>query len=349
MGSPRDFRERRSEWTFLVPIEKLELTAAVNFEYRIDRVTFIDGKALARRRRRFGMPHTVAFLRNRRTAPLNAFFAQAKTLAVVRQTGKLADVEERVLRLIRDELTLLALSQLGFSKRRTMGVPTIATELPSGQREYLVLDTKDDAWSQSFARVGKYHRLILDERWAHFQKSSFFVPLLRLLRGRTGAASAWVDDIRTAALLVGQSQASTDLAQAFLWNVIALERLLARQGDTYTEVLPQRAEAFLGWVGYWQMGRFNARIKDVYRKRSGLVHAGQREAIEPSDLLFMDDLMANLLLNLVLHTRQFPTKSAVVDFAKRVEAERILGVKPRARPKTLRFWHRRYSADDLAL
>jgi hypothetical protein len=349
MSLTKQLRDRRSVWTFLVPIEHLTLTSAVDFEYRVNRVTFIAASALPRRRRRFGLPRTISFLRNRPHSSLNAFFDRAQTFATLRQSGTLADVEQQVLPIIREELALLTLSQLGFAKRRMMGAPMISMEIPSGRREYLVLDSRDDAWSQTFDRVGRYHTLRLEQSWLKFQRSSFFPGLLRIIRGQTAASANWVADIRTAAILVGQSQVSTDLAQAFLWNVIALERLLAQRGDTYTEVLPRRAEAFLGWVGYWKVSKFADRIKEIYRKRSALVHAGDRESIKVEDLFFTDDLMANLLLNLVLHTRQFPTKDAVVEFAERVEAERILGVRPRVRPRTLRFWHRRYSAADMAL
>lgn len=53
--------------------------------------------------------------------------------------------------------------------------------------------------------------------------------------------------------------------------------------------------------------------------------------------MFTDHLLLNLLSNLVAFPRLFRSKDAVVEFSEKVEAERILGAKPRVRPKDLRF------------
>jgi hypothetical protein len=62
--------------------------------------------------------------------------------------------------------------------------------------------------------------------------------------------------------------------------MIAIESLLTRQGDKYSDALPKRIEAFLGWSGYWSINGYEDRIHDLDRKRCELVHAGRLDLIE---------------------------------------------------------------------
>jgi hypothetical protein len=277
---------------------------------------------------------------------LEQFFDRATTFATLRETGKLAEFEEPVLDRIREAISLLTLSQLGYAKRRRIAAPAISEENPVGKRSYLVLSSSLDSWTQPNSVVGKFHPLTLDEHWRQFQRESFFLDLLRILRREISVEKGWRKDLRNAAILAGQSQASRDVPQAFLWNMIALELLLTRQGDTYSDALPARAEAFLGWADNWSVENFEERIREVYRKRSALVHSGRRDLISLDDLFFTDDLLLNLLLNIVGHHRIFISKEAVIAFSKRVEAEHLLGIDTRVRPKTLQYWERNYSEHD---
>jgi hypothetical protein len=174
----------------------------------------------------------------------------------------------------------------------------------------------------------------------------FFLRLLRILNDDIKVWRSWRHDLERASVLIGQSQCSSDIAQGFLWNVIALELLLSERGDKYTDILPKRAESFLGWVGFWQTDNYADKIAEIYKKRCDFVHRGRREDITVEDLLFTDDLLCNLLLNLVRHIDRFPCKQAVIDFSQKVEAEHILGVKPQVRPKRLMFMSRTYSQHD---
>jgi hypothetical protein len=145
--------------------------------------------------------------------------------------------------------------------------------------------------------------------------------------------------------MIGESIGTADLLKSFLWNWIALEMLLTRQDDKVEEMLPKRAEALLGWartsvnpdMTLWQAREYDARIRRVYKKRNALVHRGQRNAITHEDVEFTDHLLLNLLGNLVAFPELFPSKQALVEFSEKVEAERILKVKPRVRPRDLKF------------
>jgi hypothetical protein len=189
--------------------------------------------------------------------------------------------------------------------------------------------------------------LVLDERWLNFQENSFFFDFLRILRGQISISRSWKEEIRKAAILAGESQCSSDLPQAFLWNMIAIELLLTKQGDRYLDSLPERAEAFIGWTVDWKQNNYRELIKDLYRKRCQLVHSGNKSAIEVQDLLFSDEILLNVLTNIVKHPRLFKSKDDVITFSEKVKAEYVLGINPRTRPKTLRFSRPTYDSTDL--
>jgi hypothetical protein len=340
-----DISEERGTWVFLIPISNLKLTEATNFEFRIDRVTFVAGDKLARRRKRFGLPNRLSELRERRKRVREVVF-DSPCFATLRQKGKLKDFEREVFDLIREELAILALSQLGYARRRDIYSPSISNENPMSSRSYYVTNADKGSGRESHSVVANQGSLLLSAKWQNFHQKLFFFDLLRILRGNTKVSKGWRNNLRNAAILVGQSQVSRDLPQAFLWNMIALETLLTQQGDTYMDALPTRAEAFIGWTGFWKVEGFEERIRDVYQKRSSLVHAGKRDLITRSDLFFTDNLLLNLFLNIVGHHGLFASKSSVIEFSKKVQAEHLLGINARVRPKTLRYVHRTYSEDD---
>lgn len=195
-------------------------------------------------------------------------------------------------------------------------------------------------------REGKVRKLRLDDYWKEFHRESFFLKLMAILRGDKAVSSGWRTSLWNAAILTGQSQSSRNQAFCFLRNMVALELLLTKQGDTYINVLPERAEAFIGWATSWQIENYEERIREVYKKRCRMVHEGVTDGITIEDLLFTDDLLLNLFENIALHPELFSSKKAVVEFAERCRAERLLGVKAKVRPKTLRFVSRQYSLDD---
>lgn len=332
-------------WSFIVPVTGVKLTNEVDNEFRIKHVLLIDKGKLPHIRRRLGIPQRISELREQRW--YEEFFDGAETFAVIRHTGTPDETKSYCRRAVADELSILALSQLGYSKRRYGSYPAIKGQPRSVTFTDVLINTKDKRRMLEGRAVGKLHTMILDRRWKTFQQKGFFSKLLEVLNGEVKVSREWRDDLERAAILAGQSQCSVNIAQSFLWNMIAIELLLTQQGDKYSDLLPKRLQAFLGWVGFWQDENYPARITEAYRKRSAFVHDGNRESITVQDLLFTDDLFLNLFLNLLHHINLFPSKQAIVDFAQKVEAEHILGAKPKIRPKTLRFISRSYSEEDL--
>jgi len=338
--------KQHGQWVFIAPISGLRLTSAVNKEFRVIRVTFVDRVKLPRIGKRMGIPFNVSETKKHITESGSFDAAEAQTFAVYRHTGTPENLTNICLQAIKDELDILSLSQLGYSRRRINAHPSLRGNQNKGKVSHLFLNSENPSRLYSNKLTGKFLELVLDERWKRYQRDGFFLKLLKVLNSQISVSNAWRKDLQRASILIGQSQWSTDIAQSFMWNMIALELLLTEQGDKYLEVLPSRVEAFIGWVGYWHRESYPEHIQDVYRKRSQFVHDGKRDKITIEDLLFTDDLLLNILINIVKHIKIFQSKEETIKFGEKVKAEHLLGIKPRVRPKTMQFVVRSYSDRD---
>ncbi|MDP1548933.1 MAG: hypothetical protein Q8L97_02065 [Nitrosomonas sp.] len=326
--------DEHGTWVFIVPVSNLVLTKDIGYEFKVDRITFIDSSKLPRIRKRLGFPSTLSEFKKRLPEVLDHFFGKSKTFATMRLTGVGCEMEELFLSHVRDELSLLTLSQLGYSRRNYQAIPYISEEGKTGSLSLLMLNVGKNSWVHSNQDTSKLGELRLDKEWINWQGSYFF-PLLDIIRGKTKLSNSWRKDIRSAAILAGQSQQSTDRTKCFLWNMIALELLLTKQGDTYTDMLPKRVEAFLGWMTRWDSCKFEEQIRSIYKKRCAFVHAGDQSSVEISDILFSDVLILNVLINIAIHPVLFKSKEDLVNFSEKVEAEKVLGLKSKIRPKTI--------------
>ncbi len=310
-------------WVFMVPVRELHLTEAVGRQFRVDRVTFVHRDKLPRVRRRLGIGATVAEVK--KTIPGWDFFESGHAFAVVRESGEPEKVKQRCLRIIRDELSILSLSQLGYSKRKNMGPVAPSGELTHSYIGFLVVSSRDKTrFGNLFERTAPNYQLVLDGRWKRRQDNVFFTKLLKILRRETPVEAGWCRELCRASVMIGESVAANDLLKSFVWNMVALEMLLTKQQERARYTLPRRAEALLGWVLYWEAENYEDRIKQVYDKRNALLHGGHRHRITAQDLAFTDHLLENLLANLVSFPKLFHSKDALVEFSKKVEAERIL-------------------------
>ncbi len=346
MTTAEEIQNEDGTWIFIAPIKGLILTKAVNFEYKVDHVTFISSSHLPYRRKRFGFPYTISDLRKKHHKCFNEFFSKERTFATLRLQGKGKDLREKFLRLVREELAILSLSQLGYGRRKHNAYPMIYKEHTSGITNYLLFNSDKLSITQQNQIIGKINRLVLDKRWKNFQSKVFFLNLVKIISKKINVRRLWQKDIKNAAILAGQSQCSADIPQSFLWNMIAIELLLTRQGDKYLNALPERAEAFLGWAVDWKKAKYEERIREIYEKRCKFVHDGNREAITIKDVLFSDDLLLNVINNIVKYPKLFFSKEKLIKFSEKVKAEHLLGIKSKVRPKSLQFFNIHYQNDD---
>jgi len=132
----------------------------------------------------------------------------------------------------------------------------------------------------------------------------------------------------------------------FIWNIIAIELLLTTSGDKIVDTLPTRVETFLEWLNNWEQANYKKRIREIYKIRNNFSHNGKRDLVQISDLLFSDILVLNVLLNIVKHPKIFGSKEDLIKFSKKIEAEHLLGLKPKIRPKTFRALLPLFSDED---
>lgn len=335
------------QWVYIIPVSGLTLTDDINNEIMIDRVTFITVKKLISVRKRFGIRKKISELRSNKAFDL--FFNQLEpTVAIVRHGGKPSEITTKVTRLVVEALEILATSQLGYSKRRFNSFPSVLDARVSSMK-HLCLNENNDSSLISKNLVGKTGNLVLNKGWKNWQKRFFFLDLIRIINKKLQVNNSWRINLYRVARLIGQSQSSNNIAYSFLLNMIAIEALLTKQYDKYREELPNRIEAFIGWVGYWAKSNYKDQINDLYTKRCQYVHDGNESNIEIKDLLFTDDIIFNMLVNIIYHINLFKKKEDIISFTEKVSAEHLLGIvgrKSKIRPKTLSFFNRMYTAED---
>jgi hypothetical protein len=317
-------------WVFLYPLGEVYLTPSVGGEFTILRVKLVDKDRLPRVRKGLGINARVSEIKKRMKGPEFFHNPKTKAFAVVHQDGEGSDVEKRCLDLIREELSILAVSQLGYSRRNQMGQVLAPGEIISAHTSFLAIDKGSSAHHHNwFRQTAPLNQTVMDGRWKSTQDKVFFTDLLRILRGQTRVEKGWRDELRRVAVLVGESIGANDPLKSFLWNMIALEMLLTREQKGTRELLPQRMAALLDWIGDWWAMDYPKLLRDAYDKRNKLLHQGRREEITEWDLEFTDHILLHALTNLVRSPKLFPSKGAFIEFTKRLEAERTLGLRPK--------------------
>lgn len=338
-------QDHNGKWTFITPIYNLKLDTAVNDEFRIDRVTFISSKKLLKIKNRLGInKQIIKELKNK--WDINKYIKSFSTFGILRISGEPTNIKNNCFRIVREELLILATSQLFFQNRSYTGFIGFYGENDISLTEHLFLEN-----SKKYLAFGKQMTrsplgLDLDAEWINYHKKFFFFNLLQIIRPKKNFSSEWRDEIRRATIFLGKSINTSDISSAFLWNMIALEILLTHQGDTYKSDIPKRIEALLGWYKYWESENYYNNIIHVYTLRSSFVHDGNDKQITKQDLLFTDKLLFNVLWNIIKNISYFGSKNRLIEFANDYEARKYLKLKRRKRPK-LYFADKNYSQKDL--
>jgi hypothetical protein len=333
--------------TFISPV--YYLTFAKRYtpqELRIGRVTFVSRERLPLIRRRLGIQTRLSEMASKDKLDPQ-FLKHSPTYGIIQLDHADDKTNRECFDLLTEALHILAVSLLGWSKRRYHSLPA-AFGFPSvGKFEYLLVHNALPRQYPSWSILGIPSPMVLNPEWKAYHREGFFFRLLRIINNDIHLPSKWRTTIVNAAVLAGQSQTSKSLIQAFLWNMIVLEMLLSRQGEKYVISLPKRIESFIGWVGYWRSEAYQSRIESLYKKRKALVHDGDFSQIEIADLLFADELVLNVFDNIINHIHLFRNKEDVLRFSDKVEAERVLGIRSKTQPKTLRSIRRQYDDADL--
>ena len=116
-----------------------------------------------------------------------------------------------------------------------------------------------------------------------------------------------------AAVLAGRSQLSPSLADAFLYQVLALDTLLLSRNDRKSPVLAERLNGLLGWA----MTVDPKDVERVYSLRSAIVHGGDSSGLTTHDLHLADLYAFNALHNAIVHRRLWKNKQQLQDETSR--------------------------------
>jgi len=318
-------------------VDQLYLTEAVDREFRVDRVRFVDRDKLPYVRKKLGLGVRVSELKKHPWS--KELFERSPAFAIVRGSGTQEEVEQQCLGLVREELILLSLSQLGYSRRKQIGPVVPAGEVSHASMHYLLARSQDMTGRLKWQRTAPLAPMDLDGRWKDYQDDGFFTKLLKILRRETKVRGDWRKELRRASVMVGESVSSNDPFKSFLWNIVALEMLLTKdEKGQMLDILPKRVGALLDWSDYWEADNYHERLENAYKKRNALLHQGKRDEVTNQDLAFTDHILFNVLTNLVSNPKLFSSKDAFVEFSEKVEAQRTLGVeRPRVRPRGLMF------------
>ena len=328
--------QKNSFWLYITPIYHLEIGKALKGEISIGRVTFVEIKRLQLIRKRIGLPIVLSKIENK--FPGVNFFKESKTYAIITFKGQPEQKESECRTMVENAVNIISASQLGYCSRSNNSQFGLIMQRSFIHRLFINKNIFEGHLNSSVE--SKVLPFQLEKRWLEFHKKFYFFDLVRVISTPNKMQIKWKDTIIKAAIMSGKSMQSRDLEYSFLWNMIIVEMLLTEQGDKYSESLPERAEAFIGWVGYWKENDIEETIKKLYTKRCQFVHDGNSQNITVEDVLFTDNLVFNLLYNILKHIDLFPSKKSVVDFSEKVKAEKLLGIKPRVQPKTLKFMNR---------
>ena len=332
----------RSKHTIFAPVYGLELGSLVNDEIRIGRVMFVSASKIPRIRKRLGLYDTVANLRAIIRNDRYELLGNAPVYAVV---INLRDPEDRdikkELRLIKDAYWLLA-SSFAYHIRRKNAALSLTTPIASNS----ILDTSVFG-PNSFTVNNRFNAAFQPNRcdgyWKQNAENHHFFALQKVVDKTYDVQGNWRKSIVRAATLFGQSFLAKHLAEAFMYNMIAIETLLSVQGDKFPSSLVDRIVALFGWMTNEDSEPWKLTIDRLYKLRCGYVHDGKHGSITGDDLFEADTILQNLLANVCKNTKYIRCKADIAALSERVAAMQVLGLPIKRREK---FTHGRLVKND---
>jgi hypothetical protein len=119
--------------------------------------------------------------------------------------------------------------------------------------------------------------------------------------------------------------------------MIAIETLLVNRRETIQDVMIDRFVALFGWLKNERLEEWKEKFNRLYYLRNEFVHSGDIREITIKDLMDADEILGNLLINICKFTKLFKSKRDIIDLSNKLEARRILGMKPLDRQKGITY------------
>ena len=275
-----------------------------------------------RRRRRLKLPDPIIDLKGKSELSFMKLADHDLTYQVIWRQGTYKNAKRKADQVCVQDRELLASSQIGWTTRRRMADLAAMKFDPS---MYAVSASYEGADSVTIAtdRDNRSAKLHLDKNWKESQADSFFGPMLRQLNSSVKLKKGRRDLMVNAARLIGRSCMTANLAQAFLWNMIAIETLLISHNDTAKDAFPKRMQAIAPMRRNWTDAEGKRIVGDLYQKRCKLVHEGFADTVQPEDVYLTDAILYNCMLNIINNPETLTCQNAVARFADYLAADQL--------------------------
>lgn len=338
-----------SKYILIYPIKGLVLDKDINEEFKVDKVTFVSKNRLPRIRNRIGLPIKISKLKQKLPSSLNElYFDENETFAICELQINEKNNNNNVIKTIKEELRIIELSQLSFSKR--INKHSISLRIGKSEKGSWISINKTTgelSGSAYYLNQNDITPLYLNKHWVNFHKKRYFFKLIKILYGEININEKWKETLKKVALLAGLSQSTNNILQAFIWNFIAIEKLLTRKKDIKKyEDMPIIIENLFGWVPDWKYNKYSGLFKRITNKRHELIHNGNIECIEALDLTFSDFILDNLLFNIVININELKSHKKFIDFIDKIKEEKKSGKQTKKYSKKFIYWNLIYHERD---
>lgn len=335
--------------TFIVsvPVYNLVINKENNSEIQVENVIFISRNKISFARRRLGFRERISEIDKYLLDNLGQkLFDTAETFAVMKLQRAPEDSLLKPMLRVRESIWILASSLFSPSTRGNtpfFGFPEHKAHL---SHEYLVYDTQGTSSKYTWTVISPIFPFTLDNQWKQIMKHHFFPSILRIINKNITVNSKWYYSVRKSVILAGKSILSSDLPQAFMYDMIALETLLTYQGDKFPDAIIERLNAFFSWYFQRHSGQWEKTIKRLYKLRCKMVHDGETGEIKTEDLISADTLLYNVLINIGIAIKAIKNKKDLIHLAEIIKARKVLGINKRL-PFRARFQTPRLSDQKL--
>lgn len=340
--------EDKKNMTLLIPIYNLDISNEIGGELKVGDITFISKNKIPYIRKRLGLKLKVSEYKKQMHTEFNIKFDPfdlSDCYAVVRKKISKKQSIEKEIRQIKEAIYILASSQF-FRVKRYNYIRFGGPEYNKRFFDYFTVICSENGWWQLKPRIrgpGEPYRI--DNAWKHYIKHYHFPNLLKILNGKLILKSKWKNLIKRAAILAGQSVFAQNIWEAYIFDMIAIDALLASSNDKYPDAIIERLVAFFGYWTDENIKPWKDVFERLYQLRCKYVHDGITGDLTIYDLISADTILANLLNTFVNMTKVIKCKEDILEFTDNYNAKKTLGLKIK-RPKRIKFLPKNLSEYD---
>ncbi len=238
----------------------------------------------------------------------------------------------------REALWVLAGTMLYFSPRSKVRSFGLRGDVSTFSSEATLLCTNRRGFHQNWEHRGSLIPQALESRWWRYFKQRKLAKFLSFTND-PGISKKWKQTLWRSASLVGRSRQSESRAEAFLYQMFALEALVLTRGD------PQRSTLAKRLCGLLYGHADTAEIEWLYGIRCEVVHDGNYSAVTPEALHAADYYALNTVWNAATQRRHWSNKQEFKCYCSR----KFESKRPPSARMGLRVTYKRFNSKDYAL